>query len=300
MPFGLNNAELSQKVTPKIADTPLGVVEYADWGNGPPVVALHGAMGGYDQSLLLAQAIGDANYRFLALSRPGYLGTPIRSGKSAEAQGDLIAALLDTLRIPAAGVMTVSGGGPAAIHFGLRHPARCSGLILVSTCAGPVASAASIPLSFKLTLALSRFSWFGRMLYRKAEKNVGTMAAKSVRDPKILSRTMDDPDAGHLFRAMMLGTFYRMGERIDGTRNDIDVTSGISYPLEELNVPTLVVHGTEDSMLPFEHHGKVFQNCIPKSELLAVEGGEHVTIFTHRKLVRPKTTAFMDRYFNMT
>jgi len=85
-------------------------------------------MGGYDQSLILAQTIGTAGYRYIAMSRPGYLGTPISSGKSPEQQGDLIAALLDSLGIVRACVIAVSAGDRAPYNSGcgILHDAQGS------------------------------------------------------------------------------------------------------------------------------------------------------------------------------
>jgi pimeloyl-ACP methyl ester carboxylesterase len=86
-------------------------------------------MGGYDQSLLLARTIGEAGYRYIAVSRPGYLGRPLRAGRTPEEQADLYADMLDALGIREAAVMAVSGRGPSAIHFALRHKERCWGLV---------------------------------------------------------------------------------------------------------------------------------------------------------------------------
>jgi hypothetical protein len=68
--------ETSAGIQPKIVETPLGGAEYARSGAGPALLLLHGAMGGYDQGLLLGRAaVGSAaDFEFIALSRPGYLG----------------------------------------------------------------------------------------------------------------------------------------------------------------------------------------------------------------------------------
>src|SRR5512145_1362937 len=131
---------------PSVKHTKRGTVEYGLTGSGPNVMTLHGAMGGWDQSLMLMQAIGEPGYRTLAISRPGYLGTPLSSGRSPEEQADLCHDLLDELDIPSVCVMVVSGGGPAGIHFALRHPERCWGLVLVSTTGGRVT--ARLPMRF--------------------------------------------------------------------------------------------------------------------------------------------------------
>ena len=97
------------------------------------MLAVHGAMGGYDQGVILARAIGAPGYRHVAVSRPGYLGAPLTAGQTPEEQADCCAAILDALGIVAAAVMAVSGGGPCARQFTLRHRARCRGLVLVAT-----------------------------------------------------------------------------------------------------------------------------------------------------------------------
>ena len=131
-----------------MVSTRRGPVEYAEWEAGPPVLALHGAMGGYDQGLILGLTIGEPGYRQVAVSRPGYLGTPLSTGRTSQEQGDLCADFLDALGIGRTAVLAVSGGGPCALQFALRHPDRCWGLVLVSTCSGRIES--RVPLAFHL------------------------------------------------------------------------------------------------------------------------------------------------------
>lgn len=272
-------------------ETRQGPVEYAEYGEGPAALCLHGAMGGYDQSLLLARTIGDEGYRYIGVSRPGYLGTPLASGKTSEQQADLCAALLDELGVSDVVVMAVSGGGPCALRFALRHRERCRGLVLVATCGQKVDT--PIPLSFKLTKLLMRCAPIADAMGRKALADIDRMASRSIPDPELRAKTLQDPEVGPLFRALMESTCSRMAERIPGTENDIAVTRSTDYPLEEIAVPVLVIHGTEDSMVPFEQHGKVLASHIPGAELLAIEGGEHVSIFTHNREVRARVAAFL-------
>jgi len=295
MTLSIQDPQLSSKLSPKTVTTALGVVEYAEIGQGPAVVSLHGAMGGYDQSLVLAQTIGNGDYRYIALSRPGYLGTPLASGRSSEQQGDLIAALLDSLSIPKAGVMAVSGGGPSALQFGLRHPARCAGLVLVSTCAGKLNT--PIPFSFKIMMLLARWPWYAKKLYKRTAENLDATARSKIDDPEILARMLNDADTWELFSTSLLSAFDRLWQRLDGTQNDIAITSREDYPLEQLDAPVLIIHGTQDPRVPFARHAKVLAARLPHAELLAVDGGKHGAIFTHRNQVRPKVQDFMHGHF---
>jgi pimeloyl-ACP methyl ester carboxylesterase len=273
------------------AQTPRGAVEYVMTGDGPAVLALHGAMGGWDQSLLLARTIAEPGYTIVALSRPGYLGTALATGRAPEEQADLYAETLDALGVTQVAVMAVSGGGPSAIHFALRYPNRCWGLVLVSTCGTKVHG--RLPLSFHLLKLLGRWPWFTAATRRRMERDPEQGARASIPDPELRARTLSDPEAGPLFRELLSSTSDRMALRLAGTANDVEVTRTREYPLEQIRVPVLVVHGTVDRMVPFERHGMALANRIPRAELFAAEGGDHVSIFTHRHVVQPRVVRFL-------
>src|ERR1035441_213206 len=76
-----------------------GSVEFTTWGNGPAVLVVHGAAGGYDQGVLIAKAFGRESFRWIAPSRFGYLRTPLPADASTTAQADAFADLLDGLEI---------------------------------------------------------------------------------------------------------------------------------------------------------------------------------------------------------
>jgi pimeloyl-ACP methyl ester carboxylesterase len=287
---GTRGAEL-----PTVATTPRGPVEYAEYGQGPAVLALHGAMGGWDQGLLLARTIAGTGHRFVGISRPGYLGTPLAEARSPEAQADLYAAVLDALGIRDALLMAVSGGGPSAIHFALRHRDRCRGLVLVSTCSGRVET--RLPLAFQVLRLAARWPWLAAAMERKAAtQDPGAAARRSIPDPALRERTLADPGAGPLLRELLASTSDRMALRLPGTLNDVAVTRARTYPLERVEVPVLVVHGTDDHAVPFARHGKVLAERIPGAELVALEGGDHVAIFTHRDEARARVARFLSAH----
>lgn len=275
---------------PQIVETVRGPVECATVGEGPVVLAIHGAMGGWDQSLLLARTVGEAGYRTVAVSRPGYLGTPLAGGRSPEEQADLHAALLDRLGVARAAVMAVSGGGYSAIHFALRHPDRCWALVLVSTTGGPTPPP---PLAFHLIRVLLRVPGFARRLRERAVADPEGNARRAFRDPAQVARLVADPEAWELYRGLAQTTNSRMAERWGGTANDVRVTRTHEYPLDGIAVPTLVVHGTRDPLVPFDRHGKLLAERIPGARLVALEGGEHAAIFTHRDEARDAVTRFL-------
>jgi pimeloyl-ACP methyl ester carboxylesterase len=279
---------------PIVITTTRGRIEYAVSGAGPVVLALHGAMGGYDQSLLLAKTIGPSDFRVVAVSRPGYLGTPLDSGRRPDAQADLCAALLDSLGVAQAAVLAISGGGPCALQFALRHRQRCWGLVLVSTCGGPVTT--PIPLHFQLMAWLARCPGVGAILQRQVQRDLEQAARRSIPDPTLRAQTLQDPTTGPLFRALLASTADQMARRLPGTLNDIQITRTTAYPLEQIRVPALIVHGTADQMVPYVEHAEPLAQRIPGAELCAIAGGEHMAIFTHRDTIQRRVAAFLARH----
>jgi pimeloyl-ACP methyl ester carboxylesterase/predicted enzyme related to lactoylglutathione lyase len=115
----------------ELAQTPCGPIEYATTGDGPPLLVIHGAGGGFDQGLDVAKDVTPPGYRVIAVSRFGYLRTPLPQDASAEAQADAHACLLDALDIPRAAVLGMSAGGPSTMQLALRHPDRVAAMILM-------------------------------------------------------------------------------------------------------------------------------------------------------------------------
>jgi pimeloyl-ACP methyl ester carboxylesterase len=53
--------------------TSVGTLEYSVRGAGEPILAIHGAGGGFDQAIDMTGALVDHEYRLIAPSRFGYL-----------------------------------------------------------------------------------------------------------------------------------------------------------------------------------------------------------------------------------
>ncbi|HYO52055.1 alpha/beta hydrolase [Archangium sp.] len=276
---------------PGVVHTRRGPVECASFGEGPAVLALHGAMGGVDQALLLARTAGVPGFRYIAPSRPGYLGTPISLGRTLDEQADLYRDLLDALGIERAAVMAVSGGGPSALQFALRHPERCWGLVIISSVCTRIEE--RLPLAWYIMKLAARFGPLVARMRKKAEQDPDAAARRSIPDPTVRARTLRDPEAGPLLRELQLSTYDRMPLRMPGTENDITLTRGeLSFPLERIKAPLLVVHGTNDSMAPFAQ-AQLMAARVPGAELLAIEKGEHMSIFTDRDVVRARVARFL-------
>ncbi len=280
----------------EIACTPLGNMEYARSGEGPAVLLLHGAMGGWDQGLRLGTlAVGSPGFELIAVSRPGYLGTPLAAGREPSRQADLCGAVLDALEVREAAVIAVSGGGQCALQFALRHPQRCRALVMISACSAPIK--VSPPLRFQLMVLMARIPPLVSRMRRKLMEDPDRAASRSIPDATLRAQVLNDPVVGPLFRENQLSVLERMADRLAGTSNDIAQARVLfDWPLERIDTPAIVIHGTHDEAVPFAQAESLAAR-LPHGELLSIAGGRHVSLFTHRSVIQQRVRTFLEAQF---
>ena len=286
----------------RVIATRKGPVEFAMIGDaGATVLVIHGSPGGYDQGALLARRAIDPGLRFIAVSRPGYLRTPLVVGRTPEEQGDAYAALLDALGIAKAAIIAISGGGPSALQFCLRHPDRCWGLVLVSALGGRWSYAEQLrSLSFVTRVLVSG-------LQRQPVMNLFIMTVscwprllelisrRGGTDQELRKRLFADAE-NREFTQEALRCTCMMSYRRTGLDNDLRQFAELPvYPVAQIVAPTLVLHGTADKNVPFEHAAYAGK-FIPGARLVAVRGADHSLYITHKEKIWPA----MSKFFKLT
>jgi pimeloyl-ACP methyl ester carboxylesterase len=272
----------------KIIQTPRGPVEYAIEGAGPAILVMHGSGGGYQQGMQLTRLIDTTRYTILAISRPGYWGTPLDIAPSHEEQADLAVEVLDVLKIKKAFVAGISAGGLAMIQFGLRHPDRCAGLIFLSA-VHPNRAVYPMPSIMPLIIRLLLWSDFWTWLMTRSSLWL-------VADPTRLGlpQIVTEPTAAGIVQLNMLG-LWPASPWNRGTFNDMDrFMAYASLPLEKISVPTLVIHGTRDLSAPLVY-GEHAARVIPGAQKLIIPGGSHLVIGTHWREIGQRLTQFMEQ-----
>jgi pimeloyl-ACP methyl ester carboxylesterase len=227
----------------EMAATKCGPIEYAERGEGRPVLIVHGAGGGFDQGLMIGERLAGSGFRVIAMSRFGYLRTPLPQDASAEAQADAHACLLDALAIDRAPIVGVSAGGPSTIQFCLRHPDRCSALVLLV----PLAYSEQPPrqlsplLHILMTRALS--SDFG--LWAASHLLRTTMVEALLGTPIEDVRRLPEPGQEKVYA--MLRSLLPISRRAKGLINENAVARALRpLPLERITAPTLIASVEND------------------------------------------------------
>lgn len=268
--------------------TSCGAIEYSEEGEGTAVLSIHGAGGGWDQGLLISPFLGEG-FRVIAPSRFGYLNTPYPDDPSAVAQADAYACLLDYLGIEQASVIAFSAGGPSALQFAIRYPQRTDALVMVSAISDaslvdprPVDPSKDPVLSALLTdfvfwMATTSFpdramAFFG--VSRDAQRRL---------TPEEHARAL------HVLRMIL-----PMSMRKTGNFNDpAHWFERGEFDLERITAPTLVIHASDDTFVPFAH-GQYTAARIPTTRFAPQEFGGHFVYV--RDAVLREIRGFIDQH----
>lgn len=243
----LDDADLRISRGSVMAHTAYGAIEYAQQGAGEPMLVVHGAGGGFDQGLLFGSGLADRGFAVTAMSRFGYLRTALPKDATPQAQADAHASLLDTLQIQQAAIIGVSAGSPSAVQFAIRHPRRCSALILLVPliwssadarhAAHKPARAAELMLRWLVGSDLIYWSAmrFSRDLLIRTVLGTPPSLVKAAQRSE--QRRIDE----------VLRSVLPLSSRAAGLRNDARVATSLErYQLESIQTPTLIIALRDD------------------------------------------------------
>jgi pimeloyl-ACP methyl ester carboxylesterase len=259
-----------------LATTACGPIEYSQMGQGKPLLVVHGAGGGYDQGLLFARPLADRGFRVTAMSRFGYLRTPLPADASPGTQADAHASLLDALRTDSTIVVGASAGAPSAMQFAIRYPERCSGLVLLVPLAWkPDDVPDSAPRPSRLAeLILRSMVSSDAVFWMALHLAPNTLIEKVLGTPPALLVEASLSEQARI--AEVIRSILPLSRRAAGLRNDALIASSLTrYDLESIRAPTLVVSVRDDLYGTFA--GAQYTALhIPGARFVAYEQGGHL------------------------
>jgi pimeloyl-ACP methyl ester carboxylesterase len=212
-------------------------LSYQVQGSGPPLLLIHGLAGSGRWWAKNVDALA-AHFQIYVIDLIGFGGSRVRSYGDRfilNEAADVLLAFMDRLGIDRASLMGHSMGGHIAAALTARTPERVERLVLVDAAALPIRRGAARHL-LALSVSLPRFP--ARFL------------------PVLL---VDSWRAG-------LRTIWRAGREL--------LVSDIQAEVAQIRVPTLVVWGARDRIVPTSL-GRQLAASVPGAELLVVEGAGH-------------------------
>lgn len=269
----------------RIVRTASGPIEYAEAGEGPPLLVVHGAGGGFDQGMAIGRPFVDRGFRVIAMSRFGYLRTPLPEDASPSAQADAHASLLDALGVARTAIIGVSAGAPSATQFAIRHPDRCAALVLLVPLAyKPAEVAPSAPkLSPRAEKVLMTIVG-SDLAFWLAWKFARTALIRLVlaTPPEIVSAASKDEQ---LRIDRILDRVLPIGARLRGLLNEKRIAGSLTrFPLEKIAAPTLVISVRDDLFGTFAS-AQYTAAQIPNAKYLGYEAGGHLWVGHHEEMI---------------
>ena len=243
---------------------------YLDSGDGPAVLFIHGLTGSHRNWAHLVDTLND-DHRVLAPDLFGH-------GASAKPMGDyslgahaaILRDLLDRLGIDRVTLVGHSFGGGIAIQFCYLFPERVERLVLVASGGlgrdvSPLLRSATLP-GAEYVLPVIASGWVreraesvGRVLAR-----VGWRASPDATEAWHGFMSLADADSRHAFLATTRSVIDPGGQTVNAN----------GQMLMGIEIPTLIVWGTRDKMIPAWHATTAHQ-AIAGSRLELFEGAGH-------------------------
>ncbi|MDJ0388745.1 alpha/beta hydrolase [Roseomonas sp. E05] len=259
-------------------------IYYKDWGKGQPILFSHGwplDADMWDSQMLFLAAKG---YRCIAFDRRGFgRSSQPWEGHDYDTFADDIAQLIEALALTEVTLVGFSMGGGDVTRYIARHgSARVSRLVLIS---------AVTPLFIKTA---------------DHEKGTEPAVFDSIRAGLVADRPQFLADFSPVFYGTNHGTKVSQGifdqtlqiallASIKGTIDCVTAFSETDFrpDMAKIDVPTLVIHGDDDQVVPIDATGRLAAAMIKGAQLKVYPGAPHATCITHKDQVNADLLAFL-------
>jgi non-heme chloroperoxidase len=264
--------------------TPIEIY-YEDHGNGPAVVLLHGwplDSRSWEPQLhpLLA-----AGYRVITYDRRGF-GRSSRPtvGYDFDTLAADLDVLLTELNLQDATLVGFSlGTGELARYVGIHGTDRLKSLVIIESLAPSFAKSTDNPTgvdeagvaAVQQAILDDRLVWWTDTLSNFL--NLDDYLGKRVSEDAVRAAW----DAGA--DASPYATWACPRTWLDDFESDI----------KRIDIPTLIMHGTADRILPIDGQGRRLHAALPGAQYVEIDGGPHVMCVTHAAEVNRELLTFL-------
>ncbi|PPF53243.1 alpha/beta hydrolase [Clavibacter michiganensis] len=246
---------------------------YEDHGTGRPVVLIHGyPLDGSSWEKQTA-ALLDAGYRVITYDRRGF-GRSSRPtvGYDYDTFAADLKTLVDTLDLQDAVLVGFSmGTGEVGRYLGAYGSERIGKAVflgslepyLLKTDDNPTGVPQEVFDGFLAAVQDDRYSFYTAFFqsFFNTDENLGSRLSQEALNANTALAYAASPHASVWAQPTWLTDFRADIPRID--------------------VPTLIVHGTADNVLPIDATGRQFAKALPSAEYVELEGAPHGMLWTH-------------------
>jgi non-heme chloroperoxidase len=260
---------------------------YKDWGIGPPVVFSHGWPLNSDSWEAQMLFLASNGYRCIAHDRRGHgRSTQTWHGNEMDTYADDLAAVIEALDLRDVTLVGFSTGGGEVVRYIGRHgTSRVAKLVLVSAVPPFMLQTPDNPAGVPVEV-------FDGI-------RAGSIADRSqlyqdLADGRFFGNNRDGANVSHGVR----DAFWLQGMQ-SGHRNAYDCIAAFSATdfrpdLAKVDVPTLVIHGDDDQVVPFAVGGQASAALVDGAELNVYPGAPHGITDTHKEQLGADLLAFIN------
>ena len=258
-----------------------------DWGSGHPVFFSHGwplsADAFEDQMMFLA----DHGYRCLAHDRRGHgrSGQPW-NGNNMDTYADDLAAIVEALDLrDVVHVGHSTGGGEVARYIGRHGTKRVAKAVLISAVTPLMLQTPANPKGLPM------------QVFDNIRAGVKADRSQFFRDLSESFYGANRP--GAKVSQGLRDSFWMQGMQcgLKGAYDCIEAFSESDFTedLKKFDVPTLVLHGDDDQIVPFEDTGTLAATLIKGATLKVISGAPHGMCSTHKDQINAELLSFIQR-----
>ncbi|MEZ4588498.1 MAG: alpha/beta hydrolase [Gemmatimonadales bacterium] len=260
-------------------------IYYKDWGAGRPVVFSHGWPLCSDSWEAQMFHLASNGFRAVAHDRRGHgRSSQPWSGNEMDTYADDLAAVIETLDLRDALLVGFStGGGEVARYVGRHGTSRVAGVALVSAVPPLMLRTRSNPGG----LPIDGFDG----LRRASIADRSTLYRELAAGPFFgYNRPGATPSQG------IIDAFWLQG-MMAGHKSAYDCIKAFSETdftedLAKIDVPTLVIHGDDDQIVPIDAAGRASAKLVRGARLVVYEGAPHGITDTHKDRLNADLLAF--------
>ncbi len=261
-------------------------IYYKDWGTGPAIVFSHGwplSADSWEAQMLFLAGNG---YRCIAHDRRGHgRSSQPWTGNDMDTYADDLADLIEHLDLKDAALIGFSaGGGEVARYIGRHGTKRVAKAALI---------AAVPPLMLKTTANPG-----GLPMEKFDEIRQACLADRSQFYKNLASGPFFGANRpGAKVSQGMIDTFWHQGI-MAGHKNTFDCIKAFSETdftadLKKFDVPTLIVHGDDDQIVPIAAAGLRSAKLVKNATLKVYAGAPHGLTMTHQDQLNSDLLAFL-------